>query len=74
MLGEACMPTRPSEGRAAFPETQNTIPDGDLRILLAQFTTAGTISGTLGVQIIFDAPIGEDYRLPFSHHGGTGRV
>ena len=52
---------------AAFPETQNTIPDGDLRVLLAQFTTAGTISGTLGVQIIpFDAPIGEDYRLPFS--------
>ena len=35
--------------------------------MLAQFTTAGTISGTLGVQIIpFDAPIGEDYRLPFS--------
>ncbi|MGB0509687.1 MAG: plastocyanin/azurin family copper-binding protein, partial [Flavobacteriales bacterium] len=50
----------------AVPTTQNVVPDADLRILLAQFTTAGTVEGTLGMQIIPDgAAQGEDIELPF---------
>ena len=42
------------------------VPDADLRILLAQFTTAGTVEGTLGMQIIANgAAQGEDIELPF---------
>ena len=38
------------------PTASNVSPDDDLRILLAQFTTAGVVSGTMGVQFIpFDA-------------------
>ncbi len=49
------------------PTSANVFPDEDLRVLIGQFTTSGTITGTLGLQIIpFDSDIGEDYRLPFS--------
>ena len=49
------------------PTALNVNPDSDLRILSGQFTTSGTVSGTLGLQIIpFDGELGEDYRLPFS--------
>ena len=49
------------------PTSANVFPDEDLRVLIGQFTTSGTITGTLGLQIIpFDGDAGEDYRLPFS--------
>ena len=53
----------------AYPSTANVIPDDDLRVLVAQFTTAGVVSGTLGLQIIpEEAPSDStnDYRLPFT--------
>ena len=53
----------------AYPSSANVIPDGDLRVLVAQFTTAGVVSGTLGLQIIpEEAPSDStnDYRLPFT--------
>ena len=34
----------------------NGVPDGDLRVLVAQFTTDGTVSGTLPIQIF---PLGD---------------
>ena len=49
------------------PTVANVFPDSNLRVLIGQFTTSGTISGTLGLQIIpADAELGEDRRLPFS--------
>jgi hypothetical protein len=49
------------------PNAANVFPDSNLRVLIGQFTTSGTISGTLGLQIFpADAGAGEDQRLPFS--------
>ncbi|MDG1382148.1 MAG: plastocyanin/azurin family copper-binding protein, partial [Flavobacteriales bacterium] len=53
----------------AFPSTANVLPDENLRVLIAQFTTAGTVSGTLGLQIVPETAPSDstnDYRLPFS--------
>ena len=51
----------------ASPNTSNVVPDADGRVLIAQFTSTGVISGTVNVQIL---PLGnypgEDLRLPFS--------
>ncbi len=46
----------------------NTIPDDDNRVLIAQFTTDGIVSGSLGAQIIppgLTADNNNDYRLRF---------
>ena len=53
----------------AYPSSANVIPDENLRVLIAQFTTAGVVSGTLGLQVVPETAPSDstnDYRLPFS--------
>ena len=49
----------------------NGLPDGDMRVLILQVTTAGDISGTLNVQV-FPEGIGADQQLVVWEFNGAG--